>query len=68
MTNIITSIQTFARKFKNDESGATAIEYALMAALIGGAIIGTVTLLGEDTNSSYNEIRTTLNGETSSGS
>jgi pilus assembly protein Flp/PilA len=33
-------------RFLNDESGATAIEYGLIAALIAIAIIGTVGALG----------------------
>lgn len=35
----------FAR-FANDESGATAVEYGLMASLIALAIIAAVTALG----------------------
>lgn len=35
----------FAR-FAKDESGATAVEYGLLASLIALAIIGTVTALG----------------------
>ncbi|MFT4325101.1 MAG: Flp family type IVb pilin, partial [Candidatus Liberibacter psyllaurous] len=34
------------RNFLQDESGATAIEYGLLAALISVAIIGSITLLG----------------------
>lgn len=34
------------RKFLRDESGATAIEYGLIAAGISVAIIGVVTTLG----------------------
>jgi pilus assembly protein Flp/PilA len=37
----------FAR-FLKDESGATAIEYGLIAALIAVAIIGGVTALGSE--------------------
>jgi pilus assembly protein Flp/PilA len=40
-------MKLFAR-FAKCESGATAIEYGLMAALIGVAIIGTVTTVGTD--------------------
>lgn len=36
----------FITKFVNDESGATAIEYGLIAALIAVVIISAVTLLG----------------------
>ncbi|MFP6731083.1 MAG: Flp family type IVb pilin, partial [Alphaproteobacteria bacterium] len=37
---------TFIRNFINDESGATAIEYGLIAAGIAVAIIAAVGLLG----------------------
>ena len=37
---------TFIRNFINDESGATAIEYSLIAAGIAVAIIAAVGLLG----------------------
>ena len=34
-------------RFFKDEDGATAVEYALMVALIAGVIVGAVTYLGE---------------------
>jgi pilus assembly protein Flp/PilA len=37
---------TIAKKFLKDESGATAIEYGLIAALIAVVIVGGVTLIG----------------------
>lgn len=45
----------FAR-FLKDESGATAIEYGLIAALIAVAIIGGVTALGNATNNKFKTI------------
>lgn len=36
----------FAKRFVADESGATAIEYGLIAALIAVVIISAVTALG----------------------
>jgi pilus assembly protein Flp/PilA len=36
------------RRYLSDESGATAIEYGLMAAGIGGTIAATVWGLGKD--------------------
>lgn len=35
-------------RFMNDESGATAIEYGLLAALIAVAIIAGATLIGTE--------------------
>ena len=45
----------FAR-FLKDESGATAIEYGLIAALIAVAIIGGVTALGSNANSTFTTV------------
>jgi pilus assembly protein Flp/PilA len=36
-----------------DEAGVTAIEYALFAALIAVAIVGSVTLLGNSVRTRY---------------
>lgn len=48
------------RNFVNDESGATAIEYGLIAALI--ALVGVVafTALGETIADSFDEVASTL--------
>lgn len=45
----------FAR-FLKDESGATAIEYGLIAALIAVAIIGGVTALGDNAGETFNTV------------
>lgn len=47
------SFKTLVGKFKRDESGATAIEYGLFAALIGAVIVTTVGLLGGNINSAF---------------
>lgn len=49
-------------KFLKDESGATAIEYVLLAALIGVAIIGAATTLGTELGNKMGEVSTTLQG------
>jgi pilus assembly protein Flp/PilA len=49
----------FAR-FMNDESGATAIEYGLIAALIAVAIIGGVTALGTKTAATFQKTATEI--------
>jgi pilus assembly protein Flp/PilA len=48
------------RNFLNDESGVTAIEYALIASLIAVAIITAVGTVGTNVSSVFNEIGTTL--------
>lgn len=49
----------FAR-FVKDESGATAIEYGLIAALLSVAIIATLQLVGTNLIAIYNQIVTAL--------
>ena len=49
----------FAR-FLNDESGATAIEYGLIAAGISLAIIAAVNGLGTNLNTKFGSISTSL--------
>ncbi|MEM8617150.1 MAG: Flp family type IVb pilin [Pseudomonadota bacterium] len=49
------------RKFFKNESGATAIEYGLIAALIAVAIIGAVTTLGTETSGTFNNIANAMN-------
>jgi pilus assembly protein Flp/PilA len=49
------SFQMFAR-FLKDESGATAIEYGLIAALIAVAIIGGVSALGTSANATFTTV------------
>ncbi len=44
------------RNFFKNESGATAIEYGLIAALIAVAIIGAVTTLGGSTSDTFNAV------------
>ena len=47
-------------KFANDESGATAIEYGLIAALIAVVIIGTVSTLGGQLNDAFTSVSNEL--------
>ena len=47
-------------RFLKDESGATAIEYGLLAALISVVIIGAVKLAGSNLSNKFNQIATNL--------
>lgn len=49
-------------KFLKNTSGATAIEYGLIAALIAVAIIGGVTQLGTDVNNTFSNVSAGLTG------
>jgi pilus assembly protein Flp/PilA len=53
MTNLL-------KRFSNDESGATAIEYGLIAGLISVVIIAAVTLIGLDLQGIFQYIADTL--------
>jgi pilus assembly protein Flp/PilA len=61
MTMTRTAIKTFTRTFIKNEDGATAIEYALMAALVGAAIIGSVKALGTEADLTFTDIKTEMN-------
>lgn len=49
------------RAILRDESGATAIEYGLIAALIGTAVIGGMGAYGTQLSNLFNKVSTTLN-------
>ena len=53
MTNLI-------NRFKNDESGATAIEYGLIAGLISVVIIAALLLVGPQLTAVFTAIATAL--------
>ena len=48
------------KKFVANESGATAIEYALIASLIAVAIIVSITAIGTKMSTTFNEVSTAL--------
>lgn len=51
-------MKIFFARFANDESGATAIEYGLIAALIGVGIIVAATNLGTQLSETFSTIAT----------
>jgi pilus assembly protein Flp/PilA len=55
-------MQTLFARFARDESGATAIEYGLIATLIGVAIIAGATTLGGKLNTTFTAISGAING------
>ena len=46
----------FLTQFSRDESGATAIEYGLIAALIAVVLIGILTTLGGNLSGTFNKV------------
>lgn len=57
MTNLL-------KRFAKNESGATAIEYGLIATLIAVAIIGAAGLVGDGLNDRFTDVSNALQGTT----
>jgi len=53
-------MKTVFSRFLQNESGATAIEYGLIAAVMGGAIITAFTALGGSLGEAFGSISTKL--------
>ena len=56
MNKIVSAVQAFIA----DENGVTAIEYGLIAALVGVAIVGAVRLLGTQLNTTFGNVVTAM--------
>jgi pilus assembly protein Flp/PilA len=50
----------FAKRLATDESGATAIEYGLIVALIAVVIIGAVTTVGTTLSTKFNTVASSI--------
>jgi pilus assembly protein Flp/PilA len=55
-------MKNLVSRFVNDESGATAIEYGLIAALVSVAIIAALGALGGSLESTFEGISAALGG------
>ncbi len=62
MRELLTKLGARARALLRDrltrQSGASAVEYSLLVALIAAVIIMVVTVLGQDTSGLYNSVTT----------
>ena len=58
--NMLQSLVTTCLKLKSDNRAVTAIEYALIAALIAVVIIGAVTTLGTGVSTTFNSVASEL--------
>jgi len=57
-------MQNLVTRFIEDESGATAIEYGLIAALIAVAMIGGAGLVGSSIETKFTEVSTAIDDAT----
>ena len=53
-------MKNLVSRFVSDESGVTAIEYGLIAALIAVIIIGAVTLVGSNLSTTFTTVAGSL--------
>ena len=51
----------FVTQFLKDESGATAIEYGLIVALIAVVIVGAITTIGTGMGAKFQEVSDKVN-------
>jgi pilus assembly protein Flp/PilA len=56
----VSQVSTLIRRFLNDDSGATAIEYGLIAAGIAVVIITAVNTIGTNLSTTFSSISTQL--------
>jgi pilus assembly protein Flp/PilA len=54
------AMSKFVSRFAKNESGATAIEYGLIVALIAVVIIGAVTAVGTNLSSKFKTVATSI--------
>ena len=57
-----TSFPAAIKRFLLEEDGPTAVEYAVVLALIIGAIIGTVGILADETRNNFDRSATAIDG------
>ena len=60
-------MKALVSRFLKDESGATAIEYGLIASLIAVAIITAATTLGTNISATFNKISSEINKPATTG-
>jgi len=53
-------MKSLIKRFVNDESGATAIEYGLIAGLLSIVIIGVLTTMGGDLDDVFTRLQGAL--------
>ena len=53
-------MRNFVKRYLSDESGATAIEYGLIAALISVVIIAAITLVGSNLSGVFGSVASSL--------
>jgi pilus assembly protein Flp/PilA len=53
-------VKNLLRRFWKDTAGVTAVEYALIVALVGIAVVGGARLLGSQVSTTFNTTKSTM--------
>lgn len=61
---MLSFVSNFAPRVRRDETGATAVEYGIMVALIAVVIIAAVTLLGSTISDTFSNVQCSVTGKT----
>ena len=56
MLSLYVKFQNAVAARRNDETGATAVEYGVMVALIAAVIVGVVTTLGTEVKGAFQKV------------
>ena len=59
-TNMMKYVHSLVGRIHSKDEGVTALEYALIAALIAAAIVGVVTTTGTDVGNTFTRINNAL--------
>jgi pilus assembly protein Flp/PilA len=59
------SMVSFVKDFLSREDGPTAVEYAVMLALIIVVCVASITAIGSNSNKTYTKVSTTIGGTAS---
>jgi pilus assembly protein Flp/PilA len=62
MLSLVTFVQNWVARFDTEEEGQGLVEYALILVLIAIVVIGSLTLLGDQVDSVFQEITSGLGG------
>lgn len=64
LTGVLEMSYTFQllKNLLRDEEGPTAVEYAVLLALIIAVCLAAITLLGQNTNATFNTVATSIGG------
>ncbi|HLG00288.1 MAG TPA: Flp family type IVb pilin [Acidimicrobiia bacterium] len=60
MLRLFVAMQSWFAGLREEERGATAVEYGIMVALIAAVIVGVVTLVGTDVKKAFDTVEKAL--------